>query len=229
MFFTKKSKKINRISIITPVLNGENTIQKLISSIESIDNIEYEWIIIDGGSEDKTLDLIKKSLVPDKKIYTCNDGFYESLNYGIKQSSFEYYMCVGCDDILLETFIQYLKSTKFKAYPDFIAGSFILEQSKKKRNPGRFLRRFKGIAGVLSNHSGALVIKKQLHLRYGWYQAPYKYLADQLFCLTALEGGATVVRTNEIFSCIGENGFSTKSGEAMRREWDSIKNKLWKI
>lgn len=228
MFFTKKLKKINRISIITPILNGEKSIQKLIGSIESIDDFEYEWIIIDGGSEDKTLELIKKSKIYDKKIYTCLNGFYESLNYGIKHSSFEYYMCFGCDDILLDGLIHYLKSKNFKYYPDFIAGSFILDESKKIRKPGRFLRRFKGIAGVLSNHSGALIMNKQLHNQFGWYQSDYKYLADQLFCLTALEGGATVVRTNVIFSSIGENGFSTKSDGEMRKEWKSVKYKLWK-
>ena len=52
--------KNNLISIITVVKNAEETIEKSIQSVirQKYDNIEY--IIVDGGSTDKSLEIIKK-------------------------------------------------------------------------------------------------------------------------------------------------------------------------
>ena len=47
------------LSIITPVYNGSVFIEQTIKSILKL-NIEYEHIIVDGGSTDGTLDVVKK-------------------------------------------------------------------------------------------------------------------------------------------------------------------------
>ena len=53
------TKKESLISIITVVLNGEKHIKECLDSLHDQKFKDYEHIIIDGGSSDKTLDIIK--------------------------------------------------------------------------------------------------------------------------------------------------------------------------
>lgn len=76
------------ISIITVVYNGEKYLEETILSVinQTYENIEY--IIIDGGSSDGTLDIIKK--YEDKIDYWVSekdDGIYEAMNKGIDIAS----------------------------------------------------------------------------------------------------------------------------------------------
>ena len=89
------------ISIITVVYNGAVTLERTILSVigQTYTNIEY--IIIDGGSKDGSIDIIKKYQAhiaywvsePDK-------GIYDAMNKGIQHASGDWIFFLGADDIL---------------------------------------------------------------------------------------------------------------------------------
>ena len=87
------------VSIITPVLNGDKNLEDTIKSIldQTYTNIEY--IIIDGGSSDKTTDIIKKY---DNKIsYWVSEkdnGIGDAFNKGIKVAKGDYINFQGDED-----------------------------------------------------------------------------------------------------------------------------------
>ena len=89
------------VSIITVVLNGERHIESAIQSVinQTYKNIEY--IILDGQSTDKTVDIIKKyenyiSFFESKK----DNGLYQAINRGIEISKGSYIKILNSDDIL---------------------------------------------------------------------------------------------------------------------------------
>ena len=76
------------ISIVTVVFNGESFLEGTIQGVinQSYDNVEY--IVIDGGSTDRTIDIIKK--YEDRVDYWVSEpdgGIYDAMNKGIKVSS----------------------------------------------------------------------------------------------------------------------------------------------
>jgi glycosyltransferase involved in cell wall biosynthesis len=78
------------VSIITSCLNSENMIERTIQSVidQTYPNIEY--IIIDGGSTDRTLDIIKKYEDNiEKWISEPDSGVYDGMNKGILCSTGE--------------------------------------------------------------------------------------------------------------------------------------------
>lgn len=92
-----------KVSIITPVYNGEEYIERYINSIimQSYDNIEL--IIIDDGSTDKTKELIQKSInirkeVDMKYIYQKNGGQAVAIANGIKYVTGEFLVWADADD-----------------------------------------------------------------------------------------------------------------------------------
>ena len=85
---------MKKISIVTPTFNEEDNIEKLskcISDEMKKHNYDYEHIIIDNSSEDKTIPIIKKIAEKDKKVKIIinarNFGHVRSPFHGILQSS----------------------------------------------------------------------------------------------------------------------------------------------
>ena len=91
-----------KISIVTVSYNAAETIEQTISSVvnQAYENIEY--IIIDGGSTDGTVDIIRK--YEDRIAYWVSEpdkGIYDAMNKGIDAATGDYIYFLGADDILL--------------------------------------------------------------------------------------------------------------------------------
>ena len=90
-----------KISIITPVYNQVGFIEKTILSVLSQNYPNLEYIIIDGGSTDGTVDVIKK--YADKLAYWISEpdnGVYYALQKGFKKSTGEIMGWINADDLL---------------------------------------------------------------------------------------------------------------------------------
>ena len=100
-YFKKSYKEKPLISIITVVLNGEQHLDRTIQSVinQTYDNLEY--IIIDGGSTDRTVDVINKH--KDKIDYwVCekDNGLYDAMNKGIDIATGEWINFMNAGDEL---------------------------------------------------------------------------------------------------------------------------------
>lgn len=99
---TIKEKSTNRllISVVTIVYNGVNEIEKTIKSVISQSFVNIEYIIIDGGSNDGTLKIIK-----DYEEYLSNwvsekdEGIYDAMNKGNEKANGDYVIFLNSGDI----------------------------------------------------------------------------------------------------------------------------------
>ena len=89
-----------KISIITVTLNSEITISDTLNSILSQNYKNIEHIIVDGGSTDRTIEILRKYPYKNKKIFIKKKfGIYKSINYGINKSTGKYICILNSDDI----------------------------------------------------------------------------------------------------------------------------------
>ena len=89
-----------KFSIITVTLNSALTLRDTLNSVNSQTYKNVEHIIVDGGSKDETLNLLKKYSKKNKKYFIKkNFGIYKSINYGIKKSTGDYICILNSDDI----------------------------------------------------------------------------------------------------------------------------------
>jgi glycosyltransferase involved in cell wall biosynthesis len=105
-YFKKSFDDKPLISIITVVFNGEKYLEETIKSVinQTYDNVEY--IIIDGGSTDGTLDIIKK--YEDKIDYWVSEkdrGIYDAMNKGIKLASGEWINFMNAGDGFYDNYV----------------------------------------------------------------------------------------------------------------------------
>lgn len=92
-----------KISVILPVFNGECHIRETVESILDQTFSEFEFIIIDDGSKDKTWEILKEYESNDDRIRLIrneeNLGIVESLNKGLKAASTNLIARMDCGDI----------------------------------------------------------------------------------------------------------------------------------
>ena len=125
----KKLERITKenalVSIITVVRNNEKYLEETIKSVLDQTYKNFEFIVIDGNSTDKTLDIIKKY---DNEInYWISEddkGIYDAFNKGLDLAKGKYIVFVNSDDILTNNAIKMLSEYDTK-YPniDFLFGS----------------------------------------------------------------------------------------------------------
>ena len=88
-----------KITIITVTLNSEQTIKDSLNSVLSQNYKNIEHIIVDGGSNDQTIEILKRYPNKNKKVYNLEkSGIYEAINHGIKKSNGDYIAILNSDD-----------------------------------------------------------------------------------------------------------------------------------
>ncbi len=88
-----------KISIITPTYNSERTIVNTLESVISQSHSDVEYIIIDGGSSDGTLDILDKYKNKITKIISEPDnGIYYAMNKGVALASGDIVAIINSDD-----------------------------------------------------------------------------------------------------------------------------------
>ncbi len=91
------------ISVIIPVYNGEKTIRETIESVLNQTFTDFELIVIDDGSQDKTVEIVSSIRDERLKIFSYpNSGVSISRNRGISHVSGEYISFIDADDLWTE-------------------------------------------------------------------------------------------------------------------------------
>ena len=169
-----------KVSIITAVYNAEKTIGNTIESIleQTYTNIEY--IIIDGGSKDKTIDIIKE-FEPKfqgrlKWISERDKGIYDAMNKGIRMATGDIIGILNSDDFFTSDDVILTVNETFERYnPDAIYGDihFVNDDNLDKtvryyssRIFQRGLMRF----GFMPAHP-SFYIKKECFGKFGLYNS----------------------------------------------------------
>ena len=89
-----------KVSIITVAYNSQSTIEETIQSVLSQDYSAIEYIVIDGGSSDGTVDLIKKYQANiDYFVSEPDQGIYDAMNKGVDAATGELIGILNSDDV----------------------------------------------------------------------------------------------------------------------------------
>ncbi|MDO4935022.1 MAG: glycosyltransferase, partial [Prevotella sp.] len=93
-----------KISIITSCYNRERTIRSCVESVLAQDYHDIEYIIVDGASTDRSVDIIHEAIAGHesrvKLISEPDHGMYEAINKGIRMATGDYVGLVHSDDFL---------------------------------------------------------------------------------------------------------------------------------
>ncbi|WP_434138035.1 glycosyltransferase [Photobacterium leiognathi] len=115
-------------SIITVSYDSALTISETIDSVLSQKGVEFEYIIIDGGSKDNTLEIIKSYNDPRiKYISEPDNGLYDAMNKGVKLARGEIVAILNSDDLYThERVLDRVKNEILFNSSDIVSGACLL-------------------------------------------------------------------------------------------------------
>ena len=91
---------MSKISIIIPTYNSEKTIEETITSLQQQSFTDYEIIVIDDGSQDNTIKVVKSIVEPRLQLFSYeNGGVATARNRGIAHATGEFIAFLDADDL----------------------------------------------------------------------------------------------------------------------------------
>ena len=183
--------KTLKFSIIIATLNNQETIEKNLDSIKKQKFIDYEIIVIDGGSTDKTLELIKNYNFEKILIKTQEGrGVYNAFNEGINIANNEIIVILNADDFFESEDSLKIIFSKFKHNSNLdllMSNVKILNKNEKiiRVYKNKFFKRYMFYFGLMPPHPG-IFVKKNIYLKYGFFNEDFHNAGDFEFLLRVI-------------------------------------------
>lgn len=196
-----------KVSVIVPVYNSAEYIGSTLDSIVNQDFNGFELIVVDDGSTDGSLDIIKerlsKSTVSHKIIHQENSGVSGARNRGIEEAQGEYLVFVDSDDYITGNHISEL----YNGETDFSLIQFVKKEGNVVSAPNHISKRLMSCEDLIR-------MELDMQLPFNFWQLMYKasivndndirfnpdyiYGEDIEFALKALSFGEEVAISNEV-------------------------------
>ncbi len=211
-----------KFSIVTVVYNAVNTIERTIRSVISQhnDSIDVEYIVIDGGSTDGTVELIRQYSnqicfwVSEKDL-----GIYDAMNKGIKHCNGDFVMFLGADDYYVENALSIIVDTISKedkkdiyCFNVYLNRDGQIEKRKQVFKETSDLR----VNGMIYNHQG-MVARKTL-FNNSAFDIDYEISADYEWALKQYLKGVSFTYIPIEIAVYGLAGKSSTHVKLMNKE-----------
>lgn len=173
-----------KVSIITVSYNCEATIEDTILSVAAQDYYDKEHIVIDGGSTDKTMEIVEKhGAIIQHYISEPDNGIYDAMNKGIKLATGDAIGILNADDIYFDsTCISEVVNAFTEKKVCAICGNLVYVAPNNLNKTVRFYSS-KGFQpnmfafGMMPAHPAFFVLRN-CYESFGLYKEDYRIAAD---------------------------------------------------
>lgn len=197
-------------SVITVVLNDLDNLKQTIENVKKQSCQDYEYIIVDGGSSDGTLEYLNKICQKDEKIRYISEkdgGIYNAMNKGISLARGEYILFLGAGDFLYHDKV-FEEVKKYGKY-DVIYGYGIFSSGERKgKRIGTKLGLWAFLWDKVAAHQ-AVYVKTIIMQKYK-FQEKYKVQADQDALMRMYRAGYRFKYLNKPLCYYDGLGFSSR-------------------
>ena len=201
-----------KISIITPVLNGEKTLQQTINSVRDQNFQNFEHIIVDGISNDNTHKIIKKNEKYFSKIIIEKDkNIYDAMNKGIKVANGDLIGILNADDYYNnEAFSHVVKTYNLSSKKKtIIYGDMFNEYDQIKIISFGDLTNGAFKKGMFKINHPTVFVSRSLYEQIGFFNINFSTGADREFILRAHYNNANFVKIDKPLATFRLGGFTS--------------------
>lgn len=174
-----------KITIITASYQAVSTIEQTLASVVSQDYPNLEYIVVDGGSTDGTVDIIKKYAPRGVRWVSESDrGLYDALNKGVRLATGDYIEIIGADDALVDSNVISRIVAQLEPDTDILSGQeWCVDEESRTQYPyyNKIVRNRKAYHGGMVPHA-AMFVRRKLLLDHP-FDMHYQIAADYKFFL----------------------------------------------
>jgi len=201
------------ISVLTATKNAAATVADLYDSLNRQSYRQFEWIVMDGLSDDATCELLQRFSLESPWVRFTSEadfGIYDAINKAIAAAKGDYYVIIGADDTFDRSALARYAEILGRGRPDVILAKVV--RSGKiigGFHPNRaWLGHSKAFRG---SHSVGMLFRKSLHDTFGVYSNRFPMLADGYFLKLLLKSDAVFVDADFIAGTFSDRGLSSVS------------------
>lgn len=219
-----------KVSIIIPVFNAEKYLSETINSVKNQIFLNWECIIINDGSSDKSEEIALKNIAEDIRfnyVFQENTGVCIARNNAVKLSVGEYILCLDADDLISDNFLDETVKVLESDLTIKVATSTV-----------NFFGRSKGVMKVVSYDLGTLLAENQIvvtslfrrldYERVGGFNENMKEgFEDWDFWISILKNGGKVQCASEATFFYRLLNVSRNSGISYDKE-KKLRSQMWK-
>ena len=189
-----------KITIVIATYNSEKTIGTALKSVAEQSLQDWECIVVDGASKDRTIEIVKEFINDSRFCYISepDKGIYDAFNKGWKMAKGEWVYYLGSDDYLINSGLANL--LRDSSSYDIIGGGVLLIRDGY---PAK-VQLTRGIRGC---HQ-AFIVKRELFPLLNGFNQNYKLFADTDFLIRAYNSGYKVLNRNIIVAGFSLGGAS---------------------
>ncbi|MEY4505575.1 MAG: hypothetical protein RL297_153 [Pseudomonadota bacterium] len=173
-----------KISVVTATYNCESTLQATLTSLMEQTHSNFEHVVVDGLSTDRTLEILKDTVDARTTIHSEKDhGIYDALNKGIARSTGDVIGFLHADDMYAD--IDVLNSVAQAFVDPTVSAVYSDLQYVKQKDPSQVVRQWRSNAfkprlisrGWMPPHP-TLYVRREWYERIGGFDTRYRISAD---------------------------------------------------
>ena len=211
-----------KISIITVTYHAAAVLEQAICSVIGQDYSDIEYILIDGGSTDGTLNIIKK--YEDKIAFWVSEpdhGIYDAMNKGLSYATGDYIYYLGADDCLLAPTSISLVASYLQEHPevDVLCASVMMVDADNRMEKvySSDFSEEDVMSGYNTPHQG-MFVRREILQKYR-FDTSYRIAADyKNFLKFYLDSDIALQKTDLIVAYYANDGISGDGTAAQRME-----------
>jgi glycosyltransferase involved in cell wall biosynthesis len=206
-----------KVSIITAAYNSAATIRDTLESVKLQDYKNIEHILIDGGSKDETVSIIRSYPHVANWVSEKDKGLYDAINKGIIMATGDVIGILNSDDFFPDgQVVSKIVSAFNEKHVDAVYGNVAFVKpgnlgkvvrlySSKKFTPRKFA------FGYMPAHP-SFYVKRSVHEEHGLYKTDYKIAADyELLMRLIYKGAISYTYIEEVFVMMRTGGLSNRN------------------
>lgn len=199
-----------KVSIITICYNSALTIRETIKSVIRQGYTDLEYLIIDGGSTDETLNIIEKYREKISYVVTETDrGISDAFNKGIKASTGDVIGIINSDDFLAENAVKNIAQYADKyRHMDVFYGDMAVINGRGEIYICRPQEEISNIKHHFMLCHPSVFIRREAYKRYGLYDMEYRYAMDYELLSRFYNAGAAFQYVPELLAYFRKGGTS---------------------
>ena len=209
------------ISIVTVVFNGAVPLEKTILNIRQQSHTDFEHVIIDGGSTDGTVDVIKK--YDDKIAFWVSEkdqGIYDAMNKSLQFAHGKWLIFLNAGDTFydensLKSFVDFVDHAKERY--DLVFGDVLVVDGDKE-----YIRSFKNTFGFLLRNMichQCMFYSRGVFEKAGDFNKAYRMTADFDHLMRIKTLGLNIGKVPAVIARYGLDGVSATE-KGIRKIWD---------
>jgi glycosyltransferase involved in cell wall biosynthesis len=209
-----------RISVITVVFNAADHIEKTINSVLKQSYKELQYIIVDGKSTDKTMEVVGRYKEIDVVLSEPDRGLYDAMNKGLKLADGDYVWFLNAGDQIFATDTVEKMVAGLKGEADVIYGGTMIVDEQEKEIGDRRLKPPEKLSwksfrqGMVVCHQ-SLLVKRELA---PGYNLDYRLSGDIDWAIRACKLSSRIHNTGLILSRFMEGGLTEHNIKAGLKE-----------